>query len=302
MDNVNQPQGQEPQENSPTQPIRFTPGWPGGAQGGPGSGAPPGGPRWQPSGAQGPYNPQGPPGPQGPQGPFGPQWQPGGPGPAPASPAPFAGPKDRKYSKRLRWTAGIAAAALLGAGGTIAGLTLTSPGGPGGPAGNGAQAAALNSALSATPSCASLVPGSASGGKSGSSAKSSGKSGRRGCLRLRLRHIRGMYGEIAFHTSDGTKTLAFERGQVVSFSGGALVLKARNGTEWTWTVASSSILRESGKQVSSSQLTSGADVFVGGQIVGSSKDARVIVIRKQTSGQSSSSGSSSSSSSSGSSA
>jgi len=31
MDNVNQPPGRDPQENPPTQPYRFTPGWPGGA-------------------------------------------------------------------------------------------------------------------------------------------------------------------------------------------------------------------------------------------------------------------------------
>jgi hypothetical protein len=188
---------------------------------------------------------------------------------------------------------------LLGAGGTVAGLALTGSGGSGG---NGAQAAALNSALSSTPNCAPLARGSASGGKSASSTQGSGRPSRRGCLRQRLRHIRGMYGEVAFHTSDGTKTLAFERGQVVSFSGGALIVKARNGTEWTWSVASSSIVREGGKPVSTGQLSSGSDVFVGGQIAGSNKDARVVLIRQKTSGQNSSSGASSSSSASGSSA
>jgi len=255
MDNVNQPQGQEPQEHPPTQPIRFTPGWPGGAQGGQGYGAPAGGPQWQHS----------------------------GPGPQPPQPK-----KGWKPSRRLRWTAGITAAVLLGAGGALGGLALASTGGS---SGNASQAAALNTALSSTASCPTPVHGTPS------------KTGKKGCLRLRLRHVRGMYGQISYHTSNGTETLAFERGTVVSYSGGALVIKARNGTDWTWNVASSSIVRESGKPVSSSLLTSGANVFVGGQIAGNSKDARLIVIhKKKKASGGSSGGSSSSSSSSGSSA
>lgn len=251
MDNVNQPQGQGPQDNSPTQPSRFTPGWPGGAQGGQGYGAPPGGPQWQHS----------------------------GPGPQPPRPK-----NDWKHSKRLRWTAGIAAAVLLGAGGAFGGEALASSGGS---SSNASQAVALNTALSGTTSCATPVSGTPS------------RTGKKGCLRLRLRHVRGMYGQISYHASNGTETLAFERGTVVSSSGGTLVVKAGNGTEWTWSVASSSIVRESGKSVSSSLLTSGANVFVGGQVVGSSKDARLIVIhQKKTSGSSSGSSSSGSSSSS----
>jgi hypothetical protein len=304
MDNVNQPQGQGPQEHAPTQPYRFTPGWPGGAQGGQEYGAPPGGPQWQqsappPQGPQGPYGPHGPGGPYGPHGPggpYGPQWQ-QGPGPQPPQPK-----KDWKHSKRLRWTAGITAAVLLGAGGALAGLALA---GSGGSSANPARAVALNSAISGTSGCPTPVPGSQPGGKAaGGGSAGSSKSGRRDCLRLRLRQVRGMYGEIAYHTANGTETLAFERGTVVSSSGGALVIRAGNGTKWTWNVASSSIVRESGKPVPGSLLTSGANVFVGGQVVGSSKDARLIVIHKKrpggSSGQNSSGSSSSSNSSSGS--
>jgi hypothetical protein len=259
MDNVNQPQGQGPQEHEPTQPYRFTPGWSGGAQG-----------------AQGPqgYGPPPPPAPQGPAGygppPPGPQWQQAGPEGQPGGQGPQPPKRGWKYSRRVRWTAGIGAAVLLAAGGAIAGLKLAGSGsGAGAP--NAAQAVALNTALNSTTTgvCPTPVPGSVS------------KTGKSGCLRLRLRHIRGMYGEIAFHTPSGTETLAFERGTVVSSSGGVLVVKAINGTEWTWSVASSSVVRESGRPVSSSDLTQGAWVFVGGQVVGSSKDARLIVIRVQ---------------------
>jgi hypothetical protein len=104
-----------------------------------------------------------------------------------------------------------------------------------------------------------------------------------------------MYGQVSFATkSGGTETLTFERGTVVSDSSSTLVVKARNGTEWTWDVASSSLVRESGKPVSSSDLVAGAKVFVGGQVIGSTKDARLVVIHaKRASGSSSSSGSSS---------
>jgi hypothetical protein len=192
----------------------------------------------------------------------------------------------------VRWTAGITAAALLGAGGAVGGLALA---GSGGSAANSQSAAALNSAISSTSSTGTKCPTPVAGSVHR-------KTGKRGCLRPTIRRIRGMYGQVAFHTSSGTETLAFERGRVVSDSGGVLVVKARNGTEWSWHVASNSLIRQGGQQVSSSQLTSGAGVFVGGQVIGSSKDARLIVIQaKKTSNGSSPNGSSSSNSSSGSS-
>jgi hypothetical protein len=333
MDNVNPPMGQGPQEHPPTQPFRFTPGWPGGAQGGPGYGPPPGNPQWQqaapppngpqnppgpygphgpqgpheaqppygPQGPQGPYGQQGPPGPylaqgpygppgtNGPNGPPGPQWQQDAPGSQPPQ-AKKSWKQEWKRSKRVRWTAGITAAALLGAGGAVGGLALAGSGGSSGS--NSASAAALNSAISPSASTSAKCPTPVAGSVHR-------KTGKHGCLRLTIRRIKGMYGQVAFHASSGTETLAFERGQVVSDSGGVVVVKARNGTEWSWNVASNSLIRQSGRQVSSSQLTSGAKVFVGGQVIGSNKDARLIVIRPQNAAKGSSpSGSSSSNSSS----
>lgn len=263
MDNVNQPMGQGPQEHPPTQPFRFTPGWPGGAQGAQGGqdyGPPPGGPQWQQAG-QGPQPPK-------PKKNWKQEW---------------------KRSKRVRWTAGITAAALLGAGGAVAGLALAGSGGSSGS--NSASAAALNSAIGGTSSTSAKCPTPVAGSVHR-------QTGKHGCLRLAIRRIHGMYGQVAFHTSSGTETLAFERGQVVSDSGGVLVVKARNGTEWSWHVASNSLVREGGKQVSGSQLTSGAKVFVGGQVIGSDKDARLIVIRPQNASNGSSPNGSSSSNSS----
>jgi hypothetical protein len=296
------PYGEQPTQSMPGPQGPYYGGPPTGPQGQYG-GPPPaepqgpyGGPPQGPYGGppQGPYGgpPQGPYGgpPQGPyggppQGPSGPQWQQGGPGPQ--QPTPKQG---WRHSRRIRWGAGIAAAVLLAAGGTTAAMAL-SGGGSANPA-NGAQAVALNSALSSpTSGCPTPVSGSVGGGKSG----------RGRCLRLRLRGVKGMYGQVAYNTKNGTQTLTFERGTVVSSSGSQLTVRAANGTDWTWSLASTSVIRESGKPTSSSALTAGARVFVGGQMVGSSKDARLIVIhtaKKSSSGspgQNTSSGSTTSS-------
>lgn len=213
------------------------------------------------------------------QAPLGPARQPGGPGPQP--------PQPRKRGKALRWAAGITAAVLLGAGGALAGLELG--GGSSTPA-NASQAVALNSALSSTGSSASACA-SASGSTS-SSSTSGGKSGKRHCRRLQLRRIKGMYGQIAFNTKGGTETLAFERGEVLSSSGGHLVVRAKNGTTWTWNIVSNSAIRESGKAAASSALSYRTQVFVGGQVVGGTRDARLIAIRPGNNRKSASKGSS----------
>jgi hypothetical protein len=88
-----------------------------------------------------------------------------------------------------------------------------------------------------------------------------------------------MYGEVAFHTANGTQTLAFERGTVASASSGKLTVHAPDGTQWTWTLSSSSMIRKSGQTIPASQLTGGTRVFVGGQVAGSSRDARLVFVR-----------------------
>jgi hypothetical protein len=211
--------------------------------------------------------------------PGGPPWA-GGPG-GPAGPQQPPG-KGWKHSRRLRWGAGIAAVALLAAGGTAAGLELT-----GTPA-NAAQAVALNAALTAPGRGCPGPAGTQGKGAHGSSSHGSGArgngtrgagAGHRRCLRRRLREIKGMYGEVAFHTANGTQTLAFERGTVTSASSGKLTVHAPDGTQWTWTLSSGSMIRKSGQTIPASQLTGGTRVFVGGQVTGGSRDARLVFVR-----------------------
>ena len=95
----------------------------------------------------------------------------------------------------------------------------------------------------------------------------------------RLRGLGGMDGQFTFETKNGPKTLAFERGTIQSVSGQDVVVKAKDGTTWNWTLVSDSVVRQDGTKTTSSALSAGELVFVGGPVVRGSHDARLIVIR-----------------------
>ena len=193
----------------------------------------------------------------------------------------FQPPEQKKHwlqSRKVRWGAGIAAAVILGAGGATAGLALT--GSSAAPPANDAQAVALNSAMGYTTGCAlSSVTKNA-----GSAAIKADRVSLRRCLRARLRVITGMYGEVAYHTTSGTQTLAFERGSIVSTGAGQLSVKADDGTMWIWDEAGSPIIRENGKQASIAALQAGTRVFIGGLVDGGSREARLIIVHAGQSG------------------
>jgi hypothetical protein len=102
-------------------------------------------------------------------------------------------------------------------------------------------------------------------------------------LRRRLFRVfllRGIDGQYTFRTNQGTiRTLAFERGITQSVSGSAIVVRAVDGTTWTWDLVSNTVIREDGKKTANSALTSGEPVWVGGPVVSGAKNARLIVIR-----------------------
>ena len=94
----------------------------------------------------------------------------------------------------------------------------------------------------------------------------------------RLRRLGGMYGQVAFRGKDGpTRTLAFERG-VVTSAGGDLVVKAANGTTWTWRYTAGTVVRKGGSKVSRPELSSGAHVLLAGPVVSGARDARLVFI------------------------
>jgi hypothetical protein len=296
MDNTYEPPDGDPKEQSrPTEQF-----WPLGQ--GPGGYPGPGYP-----------NPGGP----GPRGQDGRQAPPGGPG------GPGGGGPRRRHP--LAWTAGLVAAAALGAGGIVAGVALAGHSSPaastpaagtsaaGTAAGPGTPGAALNTALNSADASSALALTSSSGAAvSGASAGSTAahpcaaalKTARadrqaghpaaaRAALRAAgarcrpLRHRlfraalrRGIDGQFTFRGKGGTlRTVAFQRGIVQSASGGAVVVHAADGTTWTWDLVSSTVVRESGQKTTTSGLTTGEPVWVGGPVVSEARDARLIVIR-----------------------
>ncbi len=96
----------------------------------------------------------------------------------------------------------------------------------------------------------------------------------------RLRRLGGMYGQYTFETKQGPRTLAFERGTITSVTGSDVVVRAADGTTWTWTLTGTSVVRENGTKEPASALAHGETVFAGGLASSGTRDARLIVIRK----------------------
>jgi hypothetical protein len=271
MNNTHQPPGGDPQDHWPTE--EFDP------AGGPaGQAAYLGQQLWgQPAGAGGPSGPQ--------------------------------PPRDRVPGRRklpggaLRWSAGLALACLLAAGGfAAASSAFQSPAGPTG------QAAVLNTMLnSATSSSVDGLSGNAVTLSATPSAACRNRAARlkaagfpsiaQAALRRcghrlrRLRALGGLHGQFTFETKSGTRTIAFERGVIRSISGSEVVVQAKDGTTWTWVLGSSSVIREGGKRVAATALSDGENVFAGGPVVSGTYDARLIVIRVSSPSPSSSSAS-----------
>jgi hypothetical protein len=166
---------------------------------------------------------------------------------------------------------GVAAAVLVGgaAFGAVTMLSSTPAAAASGPTG---QAAVLNDALT-TASTPATTP-------SGSTAASTTTQTRhvRDAL-ARLRRLGGIDGQFTFETKTGPKTLAFERGTIQSVSGSDVVVRAKDGTTWSWTLVGDSVVRQDGSKTTSSALSAGQLVFVGGPVVRGTHDARLIVVR-----------------------
>jgi hypothetical protein len=218
--------------------------------------------------------------------------------------------RDRR--KARHWTIGITVGAILAAGGVIAGLTLSGNSsyvatGPTGPA------AALNATLSSadSPTVLSAAPASTSTASSASvagpaatvaqrcaqraaAAKAAGHPRAATFIathcgaRLRLaRLLGGVDGQFTFKTKTGFTTLAYERGTIESVaSGSTIVVRASDGTTWTWELVSNTVVREKGTKTAESALAPGQTVWVGGPVNSGAKDARLIVIRPPASSSS----------------
>jgi hypothetical protein len=180
---------------------------------------------------------------------------------------PSAAPASRK--KWYRWGVGAVVFGLLAGGG----ITWAAVAGGGAPAASAssassARAAALNTALT----------------------DAAGNHHVRWALG-RLRHLGGVDGTATFHNKTGFHTLSYERGTIQSVSGSDVVIKAADGTTWTWHVVSDTVVRKNGAKTTTSALSAGETVFAGGPVVSGARDARVIIIKPARSGPANPSGS-----------
>jgi hypothetical protein len=202
--------------------------------------------------------------------------------------SPAAPPRKKRM---IRWGVGITLAGFLAGGGIAlamsggsnpaasAASTVSGASGVSGVSGTGqAQGAMLNSALSTASSSSTSVP-----------------LPRIRWALARLRALGGVDGQFTFHNKTGFHTLAFERGTIQSVSGSDVVVRAPDGTTWTWLIVSNTVVRENGAKTTTSALATGQTVFAGGPVVNGAKDARLIVIRPTSGSSGSGSGSSSSS-------
>jgi hypothetical protein len=209
----------------------------------------------------------------------------------PASTPPTPG---RRWSGRSRrvMTSVAVAVVLLGSGAGI-GVALTggasaSTGGPSSPSGSPASASGASGNTSANGSATTTAASAAAArcAKLEQRLRSNGhpKAANRiqaFCRRplLRLRLVGGEHGEVTFQTKAGPKTIAIERGTIQAVSSSNMTVVAKDGTTWTWDFTSSTKVRDAGKTVPSTNLTSGELVFVGGPVVSGVYDARVVRIR-----------------------
>jgi hypothetical protein len=102
---------------------------------------------------------------------------------------------------------------------------------------------------------------------------------RRRIVRFFLLH--GVDGQFTFRTRTGAlRTLAYERGVIQSVSSGSsIVVKAADGTTWTWDLIAKTVVRDSSGKISASSLAAGEPVWVGGPVISGAKDARLIFVR-----------------------
>ena len=181
-------------------------------------------------------------------------------------------PAGGRSGGRGRLIAGGVAAAVLVGGAAFGAVTMLSGSPAAAASGPTGQAAVLNDALTT----ASAPATTASGGAAASTATQTRHV--RDAL-ARLRRLGGIDGQFTFETKTGPKTLAFERGTIQSVSGVDVVVRAKDGTTWNWTLVGDSVVRQDGSKTTSSALSAGQLVFVGGPVVRGTHDARLIVVR-----------------------
>jgi hypothetical protein len=182
--------------------------------------------------------------------------------------------------QRARVAALVAGCAVVAGGAFAATGALSSPAPAAASAAQPAGAGATSAGESAQAAALSSVIADAGTSPGTTLAKRAVQLRRARVALRRLRLLGGEWGQFTIHTKKGTRSLAFERGTIVSVAGDDVTVRAADGTTWTWLLTGSSVVRQDGSRASSSALSAGEGVFVGGAATGTARDARLIVIRK----------------------
>jgi hypothetical protein len=171
----------------------------------------------------------------------------------------------------------VAASAVLLGGGAAIGVALT-----GGASASTSSAPTASSTARASTSAAARRCAKLTGKVRGSGHPKAAARLKAFCDRplLRLALVGGEHGSVTFRGKTGTRTVSVERGTVTSDTGSQLTVAAPDGTTWTWDLTASTAVRQDGKKVAGSTLSTGDLVFIGGPVVSGSRDARLIRIRK----------------------
>ena len=138
----------------------------------------------------------------------------------------------------FRWGAGITLAGFLAGGGIALALS------------GGSTPAAAGSSSTGTPSTGSSAEAATLNSVLDTASTTTAASTPRIRWALgRLRALGGVDGQFTYHNASGYHTLAFERGTIQSVNSADLVVKAPDGTVWTWDIVSDTVTRHNGAKV-----------------------------------------------------
>lgn len=212
--------------------------------------------------------------------------EPGAQPPGPGGQPPVQGPPPRGGRRAGKIAALIVTCAVVAGGAFAVTEAVSGPGQSASPGTSGTPVASV-SGLTGQAAVLSSALADATSTTTGTPAANAAAVRRLGRALIRLRLLGGMYGQFTFESKTGPRTLAFERGTILSIAGSDLTVKATDGTTWTWVLTGTTIVRENGSRTSSNDLADGQLVFAAGQVTGSTRDARLVVIREAAKSQAS---------------
>lgn len=89
---------------------------------------------------------------------------------------------------------------------------------------------------------------------------------------------RSLHGQVTIPTTQGVRTVAFERGTIQADSSTSVVVRAADGTTWTWELTGTTVVIQAGRRTSAAALAIGQHVLIAGPATTGTDQARLIVL------------------------